>query len=165
MQTLPWMFLSVAVVQQRMREHLLSFYFPPLPPTPPPSVPFFHFMCSSSIHTPLIATAHRRPSPPGALQWIFPPWIFASHHADGPLALSDGSLVPPPPPAVLLFHSKMASALEPLVCSCIFRLVVVYVPHGLGSFSAAPRHGIPVSSSGSRNGGMRFFNFIFARSA
>lgn len=114
-------------------------------------------MCSSSIHTPLIATAHRLPSPPSALQWIFPPWIFASHHVDGPLALPDGSLVPPPPPAVLLFHSKMAAAPEPLVCSCIFRLVVVYVPHGLGFFSAAPRHGIPVSSSASRNGGRRFF--------
>lgn len=76
------------------------------------------------------------------------PWIFASNHADAPLALPDASLVPPPPPASLLFHSKMASAPEPLVCGCIFRLVVVSVPHRFATFFSAPRHGTPVSSSG-----------------
>ncbi|CAB1450577.1 unnamed protein product [Pleuronectes platessa] len=45
---------------------------------------------------------------------------------------------------VLLFHSKMASALEPLVSGCIFRLVVVSVSHGFGTFSSAARHDIPV---------------------
>lgn len=44
----------------------------------------------------------------------------------------------------------MASALEPLVSGCIFRLVVVSVAHGFGTFSAATRHHIPVSSSGSQ---------------
>lgn len=90
-------------------------------------------------------------------------FVFASHHADGPWALHDGSVFPPPPPAVLLFHSKMASALEPLVCSCILRLVVVSVSHGFGTFFSAARHDIPVSSSGSRiRGGREIF---FARSA
>ncbi|KAJ8380226.1 hypothetical protein SKAU_G00010040 [Synaphobranchus kaupii] len=38
-------------------------------------------------------------------------------------------LLPPPPPVELelLFHSKMAAALEPLVSGCIFALVVVSV--------------------------------------
>lgn len=125
----------------------------PFPPTPLPSVPFFHFMCSSNIHTPLIATAHLRPSPPAPCSEFFFPWIFASNHADGPLALPDGPLVPPPPPASLLFHSKMASAPQPLVCGCIFRLVVVSVPHRFGTFFSAPRPGIPVSSGRSRIGG------------
>lgn len=114
-------------------------------------------MCSSNIHTPLIATAHLRPSPPAPCSEFSFPWIFASNHADGPLALPDGSLVPPPPPASLLFHSKMASTPEPLVRGCIFRLVVVSVPHGFGTFFSAPRHGIPVSSSGSLFGGVRCF--------
>lgn len=107
-------------------------------------------MYSSNLHTPLIATAHLRPSPPAPCSEFFFsfPWIFASNHADAPLALPDASLVPPPPPASLLFHSKMASAPEPLVCGCIFRLVVVSVPHRFATFFSAPRHGTPVSSSG-----------------
>lgn len=149
------------VLQQRTREHLSCLFFPSLP-TPPPSVPFFHFMRSGNIHTPLIATAQRRRPPRLAVGFFFP-WIFASHHADGPLALPDGSAFPPPPPAVLLFHSKMASALEPLVCGCIFGLVVVSVSHGFGTFSAAARLEIPVSSSGSRMG--RTSDFCFARSS
>lgn len=106
------------------------------------------------------------PPPPAPCSGFFFPWIFASQHADGPLALPDGSVFPPPPPAVLLFHSKMASALEPLVCSCIFRLVVVSVPHGFGTLSSAARREIPVSSSGSRLGGHEIhLFFFFARSA
>lgn len=106
------------------------------------------------IHTPLIATARRRPPPPAPCGGFFFPWIFASHHADGPWAKPDGSVFPPPPSAALLFHSKMASALEPLVSGCIFRLVVVSVPHGSGTFCSAARREIPVSSSerGKRRG-------------
>ncbi|KAF3696137.1 Histone acetyltransferase KAT6A [Channa argus] len=37
----------------------------------------------------------------------------------------------------------MASALEPLVSGCIFRLVVVSVSHGSGTFFSAARHEIP----------------------
>lgn len=52
---------------------------------------------------------------------------------------------------MLLFHSKMASALEPLVSGCILRsLVVVFVSHGSGTFLAAALHEVPVSSGGSR---------------
>ncbi|KAG1958041.1 hypothetical protein F2P79_006442 [Pimephales promelas] len=35
--------------------------------------------------------------------------------------LPSADCFPPPPPAKLLFHSKMASALEPLLSGCIFR--------------------------------------------
>lgn len=100
------------------------------------------------------------------MRWIFFffPWMFAPHHADGPLALPDGSVFPPPPPAVLLFRSKMASALEPLVRSCIFSLVVVSVPHGFGTSPSASRHEIPVSSSGkshvAREGGAFSFPLL-----
>ncbi|KAK2902469.1 hypothetical protein Q8A73_012215 [Channa argus] len=40
----------------------------------------------------------------------------------------------------------MASALEPLVSGCIFRLVVVSVSHGSGTFFSAARHEIPRQS-------------------
>ena len=59
----------------------------------------------------------------------------------------------------------MASALESPVSGCIFRLVVVSVSHGFGTFSSAARHEIPVSSSGSRTGGLWGFLFFFLRSA
>ncbi|RXN30798.1 hypothetical protein ROHU_017468 [Labeo rohita] len=35
--------------------------------------------------------------------------------------LPSADCFPPPPPAKLLFHSKMASALEPLLSGCIFQ--------------------------------------------
>ncbi|KAF3850562.1 hypothetical protein F7725_012334 [Dissostichus mawsoni] len=73
--------------------------------TPPPSVPFFHFMCSSNIHTPLIATAPPR-LPHASCSEFSLPWIFFSHHADGPLALPDGSLFPPPPPPRSCFTQR-----------------------------------------------------------
>lgn len=148
---------SPSTTAEKARAPPLHVLFFSCPPTPPPSVPFFHSMYSSNIHTPLIATAHLRPSPPAPCSEFSFPWFFASNHADAPLALPDGSLVPPPPPASLLFHSKMASAPEPLVCGCIFRLVVVCVAHGFGTFFSAPRHGTPVSSSGSLIGGARRF--------
>lgn len=143
----------VAVVQQRMREHLSSlflFFLPP-PSNTTTICPFLPFHVLKQYPHPSHSNS-TAPPPPAPCSGFFFPWIFASHHADGPLALPDGSVFPPPPPAVLLFHSKMASALEPLVCGCIFRLVVVSVSHGFGTFSSAARHEIPVSSSGSRMG-------------
>ncbi|KAL7392650.1 hypothetical protein ABVT39_027726 [Epinephelus coioides] len=60
----------------------------------------------------------------------------------------------------------MASALEPLVCGCIFRLVVVSVSHGFGTFSSAARHEIPVSSSGNRMGEYEiFYTVCFTRAS
>ncbi|TNN76330.1 hypothetical protein EYF80_013409 [Liparis tanakae] len=119
----------------------------------------------AAVHQPYPHPSHSNsttPPPPAPCSGFFFPWIFASHHADGPLALPDGSVFPPPPPAVLLFHSKMASALEPLLCGCIFWLVVVSDSHGFGTFSSAARQEIPVSSSGSRMGEREIF---FTRSA
>lgn len=140
-----------------MREHLSSLFlfFPSNTTTICPFLPF-HVLKQYPHPSHSNSTA---PPPPAPCSGFFFPWIFASHHADGPLALPDGSVFPPPPPAVLLFHSKMASALEPLVCGCIFWLVVVSVSHGFGTFSSAARQEIPVSSSESRIGGTWDFFF------
>lgn len=141
-----------------MREHLPSLFFFFSSSNTTTICPFLPFHVLKQYPHPSHSNSTTPPPPPPApCGEFFFPWIFASHHADGPLALPDGSVFPPPPPAVRLFHSKMASALEPLVCSCIFRLVVVSVSHGFGTFFSAARHGIPVSSSGSRMGDVRFF--------
>lgn len=140
-----------------MREHLSSLFIFFLSLHTTTICPFLPFHVLKQYPQPSHSNS-TTPPPPAPCSEFFFLWIFASHHADGPLALPDGSVFPPPPPAVLLFHSKMASALEPLVCGCIFRLVVVSVSHDFGTFSSAARHEIPVSSRGSRKRDTRFFH-------
>ncbi|KAL4636047.1 hypothetical protein GN956_G13206 [Arapaima gigas] len=84
-----------------------------------------------------------RPPAPLAAPRRFSGARAGSHHADAPLA----RLFPPPPLAELLFHSKMASALEPPVSGCIFGLVVVsvssdfwHVPRGHSTLNPGPAH-------------------------
>lgn len=85
-----------------------------------PSVLFFHFIRTTGIQPPRLQPPYPPPAPP----------VSASdcglHHADAPSARP----FPLPPLAQLLFHSKMASAPEPLVSGCIFGLVVVSVSGG-----------------------------------
>ena len=90
-----------------------------------PSVPFFHFMCATDIHHHSNNSAARPSSLAGKKN--SPPAFAGGTQAElcrRSLALT-AQFFPPPPLAELLFHSKMASALEPLLSGCIFSLVVV----------------------------------------
>lgn len=155
-QTLPWISCSCSSAESA-RTPIFSFSFPPPSSNTTITIcPFLPFHALKQYPHPSHSNSTPPPPPPAPCSEFFFPWIFASHHADGPWALPGCSVFPPPPPAALLFHSKMASALEPLVSGCIFRLVVVSVSHGSGTFFSSARHEIPVSIRGSRMEDVRF---------